>query len=128
MFPEGVRFRPLLRGCRLDYVPPHLIVTYNNVTIIVSYTSQFCNSLLSLLLCFCSPFDLYNLFFLKKSSFEYRLLDVWFAVSCNFAGVMSRCRRYVLPVFSLKAMYAGLLVSTYNIAGFYISGDRNVNN
>jgi len=25
-------------------------------------------------------------------------------------------------------MYSGLLVSTYNTAGFYISGDRNVNN
>ncbi|XP_023704995.2 locomotion-related protein Hikaru genki [Cryptotermes secundus] len=30
---EGGRYRPLFRGCRMDYVPPHLVVTYRNVTI-----------------------------------------------------------------------------------------------
>jgi hypothetical protein len=39
LFPEGGRYRPLFRGCRMDYVPPHLVVTYRNVTITVSFTS-----------------------------------------------------------------------------------------
>jgi hypothetical protein len=44
LFPEGGRYRPLFRGCRMDYVPAHLVVTYRNVTITVRFTSlSYCN-------------------------------------------------------------------------------------